>query len=157
MITAVTSPDVVVDLRPSALAAVFYAASLVIAAALVITVVGMDGDVPFTVFFLVFVAGIVGVNTATVLSRVRARADGSLEVRNRFSTRRLQRSDVDRVIQGRRAGVGSARRIELLLTDGRTVPLIATETPPLPGLGQRMEQQAEQLRAWMTDTPTPYR
>jgi len=158
MISAVTSPDVVLDLRPPRLAMAFYAASLVVAAGMVVVFVReFAGGDPFTFVFPVFLAGIVGFNTATVLSRVRAFADGSLEVRNRFATRRLHRADVDRVILGRQGGFGSLRRLELLLADGQAVQLIATETPPLPGLKQRLEAQAAELRSWVTGSPAPYR
>jgi hypothetical protein len=156
MITAVTSPDVVVELRPPLLSLVLYAASLVFMAVMVVVFVrDFSGDA-FSAIFLVFVAGILGFNTATVFSRARAHADGSLVVRNRFATRRLQRSDVDRVIVGRQGGFGSPRRLELLLTDGATLPLVATEVPPLPGLRQRLDDQAGQLRAWATGTQAPF-
>ena len=41
------------------------------------------------------------------------------------------------------------RRLELLLRDGTTLHLVATETPPLPGLRRRLEEQATELRAWL--------
>jgi hypothetical protein len=86
-----------------------------------------------------------------VLSRVRAYADGSLEVRNRMSTRQPHRSDIDRVILGRQGGAGSLRRLELLLDDGATLHVVATETLPLPGQ-RRLEQQAAELRHWLSGT-----
>jgi hypothetical protein len=153
----VTSPDVVVELRPPLLSLVFYAASLVVAAVMVVVYVREFSGDAFSAIFPIFLAGILCFNTATVFSRAWAHADGSLVVRNRFTTRRLQRSDVDRVIVGRQGGSGSARRLELLLTDGATLQLVATEVPPLPGLRQRLEDQAGQLRAWVAGTPTPYR
>jgi hypothetical protein len=153
MITAVTSPDVVLELRPPVLTQVSYAASLVVAGVMIVVFVReIADDSAFSFVFPVFLAGILAVNTATVLSRARAHADGSLVVRNRFSTRRLHRSDVDRVILGRQGGLGSPRRLELLLTDGAALQLVATETPPLPGLRRRLEGQAEQLRAWVSGT-----
>ncbi len=103
---------------------------------------------------MAFAVGITGYNTATVFSRVRAHADGSLEVRNRLTTRRLQRADIDRVMVRRQAGFGSVRRVELLLKDGATVHLVATETLPFPGQ-RRLEQQAAELRQWLGDT-SPY-
>jgi len=74
----------------------------------------------FPVFFLLILA----INTARVLSRARAFADGSLEVRNHFRTRTVQRGDIDRVIVGQEGGLGSARRLELLLTDGTVLPVL---------------------------------
>ena len=116
----------------------------------------LDGGA-FSIVFPLFLVGILVVNTATVLSRVRAHTDGSLEVRNRFRTRTLQRADIDRVMLGQQGGLGSARRLELLLTDGNVLPLAGTERTPLPGSRQRLEQQGEQLRAWVAGTALPYR
>jgi len=76
--------------------------------------------------------------------------------RNRLTTRRLQRSDVDRVMVSREGGFGSARRVDLLLQDGTTLQLVATQTPPLSGQ-RRVEQQAAELRQWLGGTPSPYR
>jgi len=159
MIAPVNSPDVVVELRPPLLAVVLYAASLVVAAVMAVFVVRQvtDGSA-FSAVFLLFLAGIVAVNSATALSRVRARTDGWLVVRNRFSTHRVQRSAVDRVVEGRQAGFGSSRRLELLLTSGETVRLVATEVPPLPGLRDRLGRQGDQLRDWVAGTtPAPHR
>jgi hypothetical protein len=90
MITAVTSPDVVLELRPPVLTQVSYAASLVVAGVMIVVFVReIADDSAFSFVFPVFLAGILAFNTATVLSRARAHADGSLVVRNRFSTRQL--------------------------------------------------------------------
>ncbi|MGY2083662.1 PH domain-containing protein [Blastococcus sp. SYSU DS0539] len=109
------------------------------------------------VLFLAFAVAITGYNTATALSRVRAHDDGSIEVRNRLRTRRLQRSDIGRVMLGRQGGPGSLRRLELLLRDGPTLHLVATEAPPLPGQRRRLEEQAAELRAWLSGAAQPYR
>ena len=146
-----TSPNVVLELRPPLLASALYGVSLVVAVVFVVVVLTMDGSPLSTAVFLAFAVGITGYNTAAALSRARAYADGSLEVRNRLSTRRLQRSDVDRVMLGREGGFGSLRRLELLLTDGTTLSLAATETPPLPGQRRRLEEQAVELRRWLGD------
>jgi hypothetical protein len=119
MITAVTSPNVVLELRPPPLASALYCVSLVVAVVLGVVVLTIDGSPLFTAVFLAFVVGITAYNTAAALSRARAHADGSLEVRNRLSVRGLQRSDVDRVMLGRQGGFGSSRRLELLLPTGR--------------------------------------
>lgn len=100
------------------------------------------------VLFLVFIAAITGYNTATLLSRVRAYADGSLEVRNRFVTRRLRRSDIDRVMLGRQGGFGSLRRLELLLQEGTTLAPGRYRIPAAPGSG-RLDQRAAELRDWL--------
>jgi hypothetical protein len=160
-VTRPTSPEsasVELELRQPPVSQVLFVASLVVAAGMMVVFVreGFFHDA-FSVVFPVFLAGIVVFNAATALSRVRASSSGTLVVRNRFRSRTLDRAQVDRVIIGRQAGFGSARRLELLLTDGTTVRLIATEVPPLPGLRRRLEGQAEQLRAWVTGTPTPYR
>ena len=145
------------ELRLPAFALATYAVSLVVAAGMVVLYVREDFDRGlFGVVFPLFLIGILAVNTATALSRVRAFADGTLEVRNRFTTRTVHRSDVERVLVDRQPGFGSPRRLELLLTDGQGLHLIATEVPPLPGLRRRLERQAEQLRAWVAGTPTPY-
>jgi hypothetical protein len=81
-----------------------YGTSLVVALVLAGLTLTTGGPLAFTAIFLAFVVGITSYNTATVLSRVRAYADGSLEVRNRMVTRRLHRSDIDRVILGRQGG-----------------------------------------------------
>ncbi|WP_143087064.1 hypothetical protein [Geodermatophilus ruber] len=148
-----TSPNAVFELRPPRLSTALYAASLVVAVALVLFALTTGGSPLFTVVFVAFAVGITGYNTATVFSRVRGHADGSLEVRNRLTTRRLQRADIDRVMVGRQAGFGSVRRVELLLKDGATLHLVATETLPFPGQRQ-LEQQAAELRQWLGDTST---
>ena len=149
MIAAVTSPHVVLELRPSGLATVLYGASLVVGVVIVVSFLDAGGPPLFTAVFLAFAVGITGYNTATALSRVRAHVDGSLEVRNRLTTRRLQRSDIDRVMVGRRGGFGSPWRVELLLNDGTSLPLLATETLPSPGHRRQAEQQAAKLRSWL--------
>jgi hypothetical protein len=151
-----TSPNVVFELRPPRLSTALYGASLVVAVALVVFALS-TGVLPlFTVVFVAIAAGIAGYNTATAFSRVRAHADGPLEVRNRMTTRRPQRVDVDRMMVGRQAGFGSVRRVELLLEDGTTLHLVATETLPLPRQ-RRWEQQAAELRLWLGGTTSPYR
>ena len=147
------------ELRPAPAARLLYAVSCGMAAVIVVVLVsqGFFETGAFAFVFPVFLAGIVAVNVATVLSRARAFADGTLEVRNRFRTRSLQRADVDRVLVGSSAGFGSPRRVELLLTDGEVLPLVGTEAPPFPGVRARLERDAEQLRAWVTGTPTAHR
>lgn len=149
MITGVTTPDVVVDLRPPPFVRVLVGVSLVIAVVLVVVVLGFDGSPLFAAAFVAVAVGIAVVNTSAVLSYARGHRDGSLEVRNRFRTHRLDRSQVDRVLLDSVAGFGSGRRVELLLTDGTTLPLVATELPPFPWLRQRLEHQADELRAWV--------
>jgi len=157
MIIVVTAPDVVLEFRPPRVVLVLYGASLVVAAGMAVLFVReLAGGDLFTFVFPVFLLGILAFNGATALSRARARGDGSLEVRNRFSTQRLQRAEVDQVMVGRRAGFGSARRLELLLSDGSVLPLVGTETPPFPGSGQRLEDQAGRLRDWVAGTPSPF-
>jgi len=109
MITAVTSPDVVLELRPPPLASALYSVSLVVAVVLVVVVLTIDGSPLFTAVFVAFVVGITAYNTAAALSRARAHADGT------------------------------------------TLPLVATETPPLPGQRRRLEGQAVELRRRLSD------
>lgn len=149
MIAVVTPPEVVLELRQAPLSQALYGTSVVVAVVLVVVVLAGGFPPLLTIVFLAFVVGITGYNTATALSRARAHADGSLEVRNRLTTRRLQRADIDRVVLGRQGGPGSLRRLELLLRDGATLNLVATEVPPLPGLRRRLEEQAAGLRAWL--------
>ncbi|WNV75914.1 hypothetical protein [Geodermatophilus sp. DSM 44513] len=144
-----TSPDVVLELRPPALVSVLYYASLAVLPVMVVIALSTEGPPLFTVVFVVFALGIGAYNTATHLSRARAYADGSLVVRNRLSTRRLDRADIDRVVLGRQGGFGSLAQVELLLTDGSTLPLVGTETLPLPGPRRRLEEQVAELRRWV--------
>ena len=147
--------SVELELRMPRVALVLYAA--VVAVMVVVFVSQGFFDDGFSLVFPLFLVAILVVNTATVLSRARAHADGTLEVRNRFRTRTLQRTDIDRVMVGQEGGLGSARRLELLLTDGEVLPIVGTERPPLPGSRARLQEQGEQLRAWAAGTPTPYR
>lgn len=141
MITAIASPDAVVELRPSPVSMALYSASLVVALAFVVLNVGTGAPPVVMAFFLVCVVAITTYNTATVLSRVRGHTDGWLEVRNRCVTRRLQRSDIDRVLLGRRSGSGSLRRLELLLDEGPTATL--------PFVRHRsLDRQAAELQNW---------
>ena len=79
--------------------------------------------------------------------------DGRLAVRNHWRDRTVVRDDVAEVRVGR--GASSWNRTVLLrLRDGSTVRLDVTETP----FGtRRLEQQADQVRAWVAGTPQPYR
>ena len=149
--SAVSSSNVDLELRQPPLSVGLFCTSLVVAGGLAVFVVATGGPLPSRVVFLAFIVGITGYNAATVLSRVLAFADGSLEVRNRFSTRHLQRSDIDRVVVGRQGGFGSLRRLELLLNQGTTVHLVATQALPFPGQ-RRLDQQAAELRRWLGET-----
>jgi hypothetical protein len=155
MITAVTSPNVVLELRPSPLDAALYVISLAVAVVLVVVVLTTDDSPLFTAVFIAFALGITGYNTATALSRASAYADGSLVVRNRVSTRRLQRSDIDRVMLSRHGGFGSLQRLQLLLRDGTTLLLVATESLPLPRHRRRLEGQAAELCRWLSGNTRP--
>lgn len=154
MITGVICPHAV-DLRPPRAAVVLYGLSLVIGAVIVVRALTLDASPAFRVLFTAFALGICAYNAATVLSRATAGVDGALEVRNRFSTRRLQPSEVDRVMVGGPGGFGAARRVDLLLTNGTTLPLVATEVPPLLGARRLLEAQAEQVRRWLGDPYHP--
>ncbi|WP_089307318.1 PH domain-containing protein [Geodermatophilus pulveris] len=144
-----TSPDVVLELRPPRPAVVL---SLISALpAVVVVPMVLDGfSARFATVLLLLYVGALAFHAVTVLTRVRAHADGSLEVRNRLSTRRLHRTDVARVTAARQGGLGSAWRLELLLADGSTLPLIATQTPQ--SRPQRhLEERAAELRRWLGD------
>ena len=147
--------SVELELRMPPAVLVLYAGVLVALVVVFVTQRFFEGGLGL--LFPVFFVAILAINTARVLSRARAFADGSLEVRNLFRTRTVQRSDIDRVMVGQEGGLGSARRLELLLTDGTMLPVIGTERAPLPGSRQRLQEQGEQLRAWVSGTPTPYR
>jgi hypothetical protein len=144
----VASPNVELDVRQPRVSVVLYGTSLVVAVGVVVLILTTVRSPVSTAFFLLCLVAILGYNTATLLSRVRAYADGTLEVRNRFSTRRLQRSEVDRVMLGRQGGFGSLLRLELLLQDGTTLNLVATETLPVSGQ-RRLEQLVADLRHWL--------
>jgi hypothetical protein len=147
---------IVLELRTSRLTRALYAGSIVVAAGMLGFILTGLPLTWVTAVFLLFLAGIMAHNGATVVSRVRAGADGSLEVRNRFRTRALRREDVDRVMLGRQGGFGSPARVELLLTDGSKLPLVATDVPPLPPLLRTLNRQAGELRAWIDGTlPAP--
>lgn len=153
-IPGVTSLDAV-DLRPPRAAVVLYGLSLVVAVGIVAVALTMEGSTAFTALFVAFAVTICVYNAATVLSRAVTGADGALEVRNRFTTRRLQPAEVDRVLIGGQGGFGGLRRLDLLLADGTTLPLVATEVPPLVGARRRLEEQAEQVRRWIGDPQHP--
>lgn len=148
MITGVTPPNVVIEVRQAPVSVALYVASLLVALGFVVLILATVRPPVSAAFFLICLVAITGYNTATVLSRVRAYADGTLEVRNRFATGQLRRSDVDRVMLGRQGGFGSLQRLELLLQDGRTLHLVATETLPVAG-HRRLERQAAELRHWL--------
>jgi hypothetical protein len=145
----------VLELRASRLTRALFAFSIVVAAGMAAFILSLPLDWT-TPLFLLVLAGIIAHNGATVASRVRAGADGSLEVRNRFRTRLLRREDVDRVMVGRQGGFGSVARVDVLLSGGATLPLVATEVPPLPPLLRTLDRQADELRAWVDGTlPAP--
>ena len=148
-IPAVTSPHVALELKPATLATALSLASVVVGLGLVLAAVRTQPPLLFVLFFVAMVVGITGFNLATALSSARAHADGVLEIRNRFRTRRLHRSEIDRVLLGSVGGFGSNRRIELLLLDGTTLPLVATEAPPFPGTRRRLEDDLARLRSWV--------
>ena len=79
-------------------------------------------------------------------------SDGRLTVRNHWRDRTVVRDDVTEVLVGRGASSGN-RTVLLRLRDGSTVRLDVTETP----FGtRRLEQQADQVRAWVSGKPQPY-
>ncbi|MGY1745409.1 hypothetical protein [Blastococcus sp. SYSU D00695] len=143
-----TSPGVVLDLRPPTATRVLAGTSAVAAVALAVLVVVAATPPVFTIVVVAVALGMGGCTAAVVRTAVRAHRDGALEVRNRFRTHRLDRADLDRVLVRRMAGPGSARRVELLLRDGTTLPLAATETPPFPGGRRRLDESTEELRHW---------
>lgn len=143
-----SSPHVVLELKPAPLAALPAVASALVGGFIVLTVVSSDAPLLFVLFFVAVVVGVCAVNLGAAVSSARASVDGVLEVRNRFRTRRLHRSEIDRVLLDSVGGFGSNRRIALLLLDGTTLPLVATETPPFPGPRRRLEGEAAELRAW---------
>ncbi len=136
-----------IDLRQPGLSLALLATSYVVAAVIVVQVFSFSRDDVVPYLFIAAVVGITAVNTARALSRARTTPDGALVVRNLFRTTTLQPSDVDRVLTDRAGGPGSPRRVQLLLRDGSTLPVVATEAI-WPGSRARTEGQAEQLRAW---------
>jgi len=148
MLTAVTGPDVVLELRSPPSARAIHGIALV--AAIVLVVLALSADLPVWFAAALLALAVCGgaAAVASTLSHVCARADGWLEVRNRLSTRQLQRNDIDRVFL---AWTGSNRRLVLLLRDGATLPLAATEVPPLPGRRRWLEEQAAEVRNWLRD------
>jgi hypothetical protein len=80
-------------------------------------------------------------------------SDGRLTVRNHWRDRTVVRDVITEVHVGR--GISSWNRAVLLRPrDDSTVRLDVTETQ----FGtRRLEQQAHQVRAWVSGTPQPYR
>ncbi|CCG02978.1 protein of unknown function [Blastococcus saxobsidens DD2] len=149
MICTVASSDVFPELRSPPLTRAFYGVVVVAAVLLMFLVPTVPFPLLLTIAFMALAVGALGSVVAAAFTRVRARPEGLLEVRNRLTTRRLQRSDVDRVILRRQGGIGSWRRLELLLKDGTQLPLVATDTLPVPGQRRQLEQRATELRHWL--------
>ncbi len=80
-------------------------------------------------------------------------ADGRLVLRNHWRDRTLHRDDVTGVTV-ERVGRGGNRSVHLRLRDGSTVGLDVTEVPFL-GRG-RLERQADEVRAWLSERPGPF-
>ena len=81
-------------------------------------------------------------------------SDGRLTIRNHWRDRTVVRDDVTEVHVGRGAASSWNRAVLLRLRDGSTMRLDVTEMP----FGtRRLEQQADQVRAWVSGTPQPYR
>jgi hypothetical protein len=79
-------------------------------------------------------------------------AEGTLVVRNHWRDRTLRREDIAEVTVGRGVSANS-RSVRLRLQDGSTVRLDATENQ----FGrQRIERQADEVRAWVTGQPQPF-
>ena len=84
------------------------------------------------------------------------RADGRLVVRNHWRDRTLHRDDIARVTAGQELGRGTNRSVRLLLRDGSTVALDVTATSFRAMHSDRLERQAEQVRAWVSGRPQPF-
>jgi hypothetical protein len=151
MLTAVTGPDLVLELRSPPLARA--GNGIALAAAILLIVLVLTADLPVWFEAAMVALAVCGgaYAMAGTLTHVTARADGWLEVRNRLTTRRLQRTDIDRVFLAWTRGIGSNRRLVLLLRDGATLALAATETLPLPGQRRWLEEQAAEMRHWLRD------
>ncbi len=145
----VTSQDVVLELRPLPLMRAVGGIALVAAILLVPLALTADFPLWFAAVSVAVAACAGAYAVAGALSRASAQADGWLEVRNRLTTRRLQRADIERVSLARMMGFGSNRRLVVHLRDGATVPLVATETLPLPGQLRALEGQSAELRHWL--------
>ncbi|MCZ2848661.1 PH domain-containing protein [Modestobacter sp. VKM Ac-2978] len=150
-LAVVTSRDVVVELRPLPLARAVSGIALVAAILLIPLALTADLPVWFAAALIAVAVGGGAYAAVGTLSHASALADGRLEVRNRLSTRRLQRADIERVSLAWTMGVGSNRRLVVHLKDGATVPLAATETLPLPGQRRALEEQSAELLHWLRD------
>ncbi|MBJ7450527.1 MAG: PH domain-containing protein [Blastococcus sp.] len=146
-----TSRDVVVELRPLPVARAASGVALVAAVLLIPLALAADLPVWLAAALVALAVGGGAYAAAGTLSHTSARADGWLEVRNRLTTHRLQRSDIERVSLAWTMGVGSNRRLVTHLKDGATVPLAATETLPLPRQRRALEEQSAELRHWLRD------
>ena len=78
--------------------------------------------------------------------------DGRLVVRNRWSTRRLDREEISGAGITDMSGFASA--VSLQLRDGSGLALDATEG--IRSRRGRMERDAAALRAWLQQRPQPY-
>ncbi|MDT0274491.1 hypothetical protein [Blastococcus goldschmidtiae] len=83
--------------------------------------------------------------------------DGALVVRNHWRDLSLDRADISAVEIGRvRGGTGNLA-VQLTVQGSSTVRLDVTEVPFRPVFGRRLERQADQVRAWVSGRPQPYR
>ena len=85
-------------------------------------------------------------------------ADGRLTVRNSWSTRTFDRSQVDGVEVDRANGrFGQGWTLWLRLSDGGRHRIDVTQVPFRSLFARRIERDAEAVRAWASGTPQPYR
>ena len=151
-----TSTDVQLSLRPPVWAQVWVAVFPVLLVVVGVFFVRPAGDTWAMVRgAAVFVFGLLLCWRLFRLGAIGT-ADGRLVVRNHWRDRTLHRNDIAEVTAGQELGRGTNRSVRLLLHDGSAVALDVTATSFRRLHSDRLERQADQVRAWVFGRPQPF-
>ena len=142
---AVTTTDEPLAIRPPGWARVLGPVFLVLWLSVFLVRPRDEFLVPAVVIALL-AAAVVG---RMLLSSVIGTADGRLTVRNHWSTRTVDRDDIEGVEIDRADGSGRGWALWLRLTDDTRLRLDVTEAPFLGPFAATLERQAAAVRTWL--------
>jgi hypothetical protein len=149
----VTTTDEPLAIRPPGWARVLGPVFLVVWVSVFLVAPEDEVQLPIAVIAVLVVA-VIG---RMLLSSVIGSGDGRLTVRNHWSTRRVDRDEIEDVEIDRAGGSGRGWALWLRLTDGTRLKLDVTEVPFLGPFAGTLEEQAVAVRTWLAGGNPAYR
>ena len=140
-----TTTDEPLAIRPPGWARVLGPVFLVVWVSVFLVAPTDEVQVPIAVIAVLVVA-VIG---RMLLSSVIGTGDGRLTVRNHWSTRTVDRHEIEDVEIDRAGGSGRGWALWLRLIDGTRLKLDVTEVPFLGPFAETLEEQAVAVRTWL--------